>query len=134
MLITQTDIASFTLGVIANLVKAKPLSEEQASDLLRREQNGLGRTHVLKLLADQVDKAVERDCEGNNVSTRVGKGLGGNLLDPEVSAFVLYPFVSTSFLDENGHKCIYIYIYVCVCVCVCTSTRTQHMFSCTYTH
>ena len=75
MLITQTDIASFTLGVIANLVKAKPLSEEQASDLLRREQNGLGRKHVLELLADQVDKAVERKMK--------------RLLDPEVSVCCL---------------------------------------------
>ena len=92
MLITQTDIAAFTLSVIANLVKAKPLSEEQASDLLRREKNGLGRKHMLKLLAAQVDKAAERNCEGNNVRTRVGKGLGGNLLDPEVSALCLVSF------------------------------------------
>ena len=124
MLITQTDIAAFTLSVIANLVKAKPLSEEQASDLLRREQNGLGRKHVLKLLAAQVDKAAERNCEGNNVRTRVGKGLGGNLLDPEVSALCLvYPFVCTSFLDEpfsSAHTTAYV------------SIRTQPLFSCKY--
>ena len=121
MLITQAYIAAFTLRVITNLVKATPLSEEQANDLLRREQNGSGRKKVLKLLAAQVDNAVKTNCD---IQTRLGKGLSANLLDPEVSALCLvYPFVCTSFLDEpfsSAHTTTYV------------SIRTQPLFSCKY--
>ena len=91
MLNTQTDIGSFNQRIIEDLIKVNTLSEEQAKELLGREQNGPGRKHVLQLLSVQVRKTAKMG-EGNNVDTPVGKGPGGNLLDPEVSALCVVFF------------------------------------------
>ena len=119
MLNTQTDIGSFNQRIIQDLIKVNPLSQEQAKELLGREQNGPGRKHVLQLLSVQVRKTAKMG-EGNNVDTPVGKGPGGNLLDPEVSALCLIFFCLHIILDgpfSSAHTTAYV------------SIRTQPLFS-----
>ena len=84
--IAQTDIESFTSGVIESVIRGHPLSEEEAKELISREQKGPRRACVLRVLA-----AAHRDGNDNQkygVSTRLGKGLSANLLDPQVSESV----------------------------------------------
>ena len=57
---TQTDIARFSLKAIEVIVKRNPLSEEEAQNLIRREQNGRARKYVLKFLGVQVRRASKK--------------------------------------------------------------------------
>ena len=53
----QTDLATLFEDTIKSIVKKNPLSEEQAQDLITKEQNGRARKRVIDFLALQARKA-----------------------------------------------------------------------------
>ena len=54
---TQTDLATLSMDAIRSIIKKNPLSEEQAQDLITKEQNGRARKRVIDFLALQERKA-----------------------------------------------------------------------------
>ena len=84
----QTNIETFSLSTLKDIVNEYPLSEEQAHDLYIREQNGPGRKYVLRLFAVQMRKDAKRKHQEqiqNSVTFLAQKDRWQSLLDPKVS-------------------------------------------------
>ena len=69
----QTNIGTFSLGLLNNIAKTFPFSEEQAHELYDRERNGPRRRFALRIFAVQMRKDAKMK----------------RLLDPEVSVCCL---------------------------------------------
>ena len=57
---TQTDLATLSMDAIRSIIKKNPLSEEQAQNLITKEENGRARKLVISLLAREAHAAKRR--------------------------------------------------------------------------